>query len=438
MDETNNVTFRRPQLPKAISLEGINNSLNSSVHSIDVMGRSFDLSTRCGANDMEEMKTEITILRSKLESTQNELDNIILENNDLKKHLSQLSQEVDFLKQICRSPASSLRKSICSTRKDKRRRLADSFRSSPNENMTDDTAGDMSNDILKTVNKAEEPEKKNKSPSEQPHKVPEINIEQQHMSAKGVPAGKKNIKCNSRSLRQSQVQNNPKRLFLFGGKQCSGLPEKLRKSRARSLYDHYQIVSFIKPNASTAEILNCAKLFDISKDDRVLICVGQHDANPLLVMADLSIYLKHAACPIFIFQVFSNKHLMEIKLNDMLIMISRHFKNCTFIEFCSEKPYEMCVKINSIVDQFDYNEKFLTFTKKKLHTGQNYKVQSTKHQTRKNKPTITNKHTQTELVPLFQDASTQTDDIPIHQTTGVNTPENTSAETTSAEHFFRA
>lgn len=131
MEEIDNVTRRKP-LVKSKSLEKIDSFSSRSSDSIDLMGKSLDLSSHLLSSHVEDMKSEIGYLKSTLQSTQNELENVIIENNDLKRQLSQLAQEVSVLKKICKSPLSSLRRTASlSSKKSARRRLIDSFNVSP-------------------------------------------------------------------------------------------------------------------------------------------------------------------------------------------------------------------------------------------------------------------------------------------------------------------
>lgn len=132
MAELNNVTQRRP-MQKCESLDQLDTSvsINSSC-SEELLGKSLDVSSNIIALCREEMKCEINRLNVNLESTQYELENVILENSDLKKQISQLTQEVEILKQICRSPLPTLRKVHSSANKyTAKRRLTDSFKASP-------------------------------------------------------------------------------------------------------------------------------------------------------------------------------------------------------------------------------------------------------------------------------------------------------------------
>lgn len=98
MEETNNnITLRKHQIMrKSNSLNTIQCSLNSTL-SENELAKSFDLSTNIFLQHMDDMKLEITKLKGNLESTQNELENILLENNELKMTILELNQEVKFL-----------------------------------------------------------------------------------------------------------------------------------------------------------------------------------------------------------------------------------------------------------------------------------------------------------------------------------------------------
>lgn len=68
----------------------------------NIMSKSMD----CTITDqlcISEMKEQIAILTSKLETTESELDNIILENNNLNRQIQMLNEEVKLLKSLCKS-----------------------------------------------------------------------------------------------------------------------------------------------------------------------------------------------------------------------------------------------------------------------------------------------------------------------------------------------
>ena len=132
-----NITLRKKPLSQSLEID---DSLDCS-QSSDKLGQSLELSTTMYSGCVEEMKSEITTLKANLETTQNEMDNIIIENIDLKNQISQLSHEILILKQICSSPAFLTKKHISSSRKNSvRRRLTDNFSVSPtNQNRSNNS-----------------------------------------------------------------------------------------------------------------------------------------------------------------------------------------------------------------------------------------------------------------------------------------------------------
>lgn len=67
------------------------------VHSKSVEGTTTNLSS------FSEMQDTIVQLTAKLETTEHELENTILENNDLNKQLNKLTTKIKILKTICHS-----------------------------------------------------------------------------------------------------------------------------------------------------------------------------------------------------------------------------------------------------------------------------------------------------------------------------------------------
>lgn len=108
------------------------------------------------------------------------------------------------------------------------------------------------------------------------------------------------------------------------------------------------LMSVVKPNALTADILNSAKMFEISLEDRVIVCVGQHNFNPLKMIAEFTI------------------QLILISLNYTLQLIGRQYNDCIFVNhnsylFNYYHKVKLCNEINSTLGQIDYTLKFLPF-----------------------------------------------------------------------------
>lgn len=230
------------------------------------------------------MKTEIRQLKSNLECTQGEMENIILENVELKKQICQLTRDLGVLKQICRSPVTSLRKNMSSsTKKAVRRRLTDSFQITPLH--VKDTCVHPEVSHKETIKQQESISNQETTTVLQPETdMADTVLCHKQLQTNGDLRGK---------YETSSKKHNDKRVFIFGGKQCSGIALKLIKSRLYSQFVEYQFLSFVKPYASTEVILSSLRLCnDLTPEDRIIIAVGQHDTDPLKIIAELCIFLK--------------------------------------------------------------------------------------------------------------------------------------------------
>lgn len=122
-------------------------------------------------------------------------------------------------------------------------------------------------------------------------------------------------------------------------------------------------MSFVKPNAKSEDILMACKLYDISDTDKVILCVGEHDTNPIKLLIELGGALKALQkCTTIVLSVISSDHLRENKLNSELKLVCNNFPNGIFLNVGqTDVPlYELCRKINYEIDKFDYDKKYLS------------------------------------------------------------------------------
>lgn len=350
MEEINNVTLRRHQTAVSRSMDFLDQSNNSPIISCDeLLGRSLDLSTNISSTYIAEMKDEIKQLKSNLESTQSEMENIILENLELKKTIANMNQELGILKQLCRSPLTTFNQNMSSsTKKSVRRRLTDSFRVTPQKL-------NESPILLQQLNKEVTSESSKRT------RLRENTCEGRSTASQADTDTKETrTTSNTENVILNSKHKCNKRAFIIGGSQCSGLSSRLTKSRFSNPYNTYQFNSIIKTNASTQEILTSAKLFDIKADDKLIISIGQNDDNTLKMTTELCLFLKTVPCPVIVLCVNKNIYSNELKLNGMLDLICSQSKECYFLK----KIYNLsslCHKINSLLDQLDYNKQFLPF-----------------------------------------------------------------------------
>lgn len=130
-------------------------------------------------------------------------------------------------------------------------------------------------------------------------------------------------------------------------------------------------MSFVKSQASTEEILSSVKLFDITEHDRVVLFIGQNDSNPFHIKAELCSLMKSLKCPVFILKVHKNRYINENKVNYMLRMICRQYTRCTYVDIDYRNSHnilnDLCNSISSVLDQNDYNLRFLASTDKAVY-----------------------------------------------------------------------
>lgn len=356
-------------LTKSCSLESLDMDLSLNNTCSEVASRSYDLSTNANSADLEEMKEINSELKLQLASTQAELENKILENIDLKKNLNTLEQQIITLKTICTTPISEMKNSTTSSKKERRKQLKQ---------------------LLQTPTPIE---RKTKSPPSLTNKIetdsltPSLNLP----LTKPIPLSEtslldtsqeaeqqrthKNIETEEENVENKHESSNPtktKKIYILGGQQCMGLRKKLEKSRSLSKYEDYELVSYIKPGADSEEIAKNHTWLKVDKEDRVILSLGEHDRNPARLMIEFSTILKrlHKCQLVIVLGIKTNSHLNEVRLNSMLKNICTNFVNCTYIDIDKLDLFTLwsgatCRKLNSIIDQFDYDSKYLTYNKLK-------------------------------------------------------------------------
>ncbi|KAL4718651.1 hypothetical protein ACJJTC_001820 [Scirpophaga incertulas] len=87
---------------RSLSVEQPCDSVDNSYQSLEDLTKSLEL-----VNDIDivdELKQKINSLQIKLESCEQELENTIIENNKLNRHIDKLTQEIYLLKNLCKTP----------------------------------------------------------------------------------------------------------------------------------------------------------------------------------------------------------------------------------------------------------------------------------------------------------------------------------------------
>lgn len=333
-----NVTLRLRKNKSMNMLHNIDNSMNSSL-SEDILCRSLDLSTNNIQNScMEEMKNEIQLLKISLESTQNELENVIIENSDLKNQIIHLTQEIKTLKQICTSPRSSLRKNKHSSNiTGARRRLVNSFSDSP--------------DIF-TLQKSDSQKSKDIQPVTQTL-TPHEKLGNTEKSKHKKPSGKKSaITENETQLgNNSLIKDTRRKRKLCIVSNCNyHRPVEIIEDVFAQQFEYCHYVS---PNSRMKEILTniTNKIQDFNMDDYCIIMIGDQDfkgnEDSIELVKQIRETLKHITftniiicTPVYVTGALIHNYKVEM-FNNLLHMDIEYYNYAYFFDTNRNLTLEM-------------------------------------------------------------------------------------------------
>lgn len=361
MDKKNseNVTHRKPSRKTTSDSFSELQSASLDTTSSSIRGMSLqDLSTHLPSDETQILMKELEDHKTQLKSAYNEIENLIGENKKLKNRIQEQDKKIELLKNLCSDTITSPRvqnKSILRKKSIEPKRLQMSPSTimectprhqrprtsvrTPTE--TDTTKGQLQ-DTCKT--------NRSKDTSEKLTHAKSITVDSKpkHMEIK-IPA-RKNI-------------------YIFGGHQCCGLSEALMNKRnsMKTQMNKYKFTSHIQPGAPSDEITKNLVKSNIEPTDKILLSLGEHDHNPHKVYTELSTVLKSFQNnTIFVLNVNHNKYINEKKLNTTIQLLCKNFSNCKYIETdykTGHLKHDICNSVNKIIDQSDYDSKYLSYNK---------------------------------------------------------------------------
>lgn len=165
-----------------------------------------------------------------------------------------------------------------------------------------------------------------------------------------------------------------RKIHIFGGSQCRNLASVLISSRQASKFNNnkYEVLSIIKPNASTQEILKSCNNITDSCHDYMIVCLGECDSDPTKLSIDLITALKQfKKLNVIILSVLKNRCLNEKSVNGMIKNYCKYLPNCTHLDNIKLKYFnphmyknpkyltQICDKINFFIDCNDYETQYL-------------------------------------------------------------------------------
>ncbi|KAJ8713184.1 hypothetical protein PYW08_008488 [Mythimna loreyi] len=185
--------------------------------------------------------------------------------------------------------------------------------------------------------------------------------------------------------------DNCKRIIIFGDQQAYGLNKTMTNSRLQNWNNNYKITSFIKPNATSAQILSSCNddfIKTLTSDDIIVLVIGSSDKDPYSLITELcNVLYKLRNNTVFMTNVQYNPYLNENAINYNLELIIRNYKNCKYLKIhnleylnsINDKTIKshhqrylshLCLKLNTNIDYARYKTEFLNRFKNK-HAFQN-------------------------------------------------------------------
>ncbi|CAK1581273.1 unnamed protein product [Parnassius mnemosyne] len=316
--------------------------------------------TMSETTSISEMKSTISQLTCNLRSTQNELENIILENNDLHRQINKLTSEIKILKSLCYSPTKIDSPQSGNTTKKKRHPLLlhslSSVPSSPT--VTSYTYPHPNSTISSLQQKITNLQQELKDAEKE---IASLNKKITNLTQNIDYETKDKWSKTSKPMMRQQNNSHEKIIYIIGSQQCVGLSAAISHSRSDTQYEHYGVIGETKPYAPSNEVIKNCHNMELKSHDKLVICLGENDHNIKQVLSQLqAIIVTFSKNTIIVLNVIKNRYINVNNLNYRIKNICERYKNCKFID-CKKysNRFDICKSINYAIDYSDYEEKYL-------------------------------------------------------------------------------
>lgn len=373
-----NVTLRKKT--KSINdltiLSNIDDSYDESISNENI----HDSSVKSLPNyftDTEEtnrLKSQITQLKTDLESAHVEIENLLIENSRIKSSLEECLEKINLYKQLGVSETL-----ITPSRQDKlvrssqRKKNFKHMRCLHSENI----------DISIQHHQPELTTPIRQSPTLSSTPVASKSSQSKIRCKTDTPSDGKTEESRNKThniksiLEQSVERISSRTLHIFGDQQISGLYEYMIQNRKQNTIYNYNISSFVKPYSLSNETLKCCNsLCNLSQNDMVILAIGANDRNPYDIVNALSIALeKLQQTQVYIIQVIKNPFLNEHMINNHIRALVNTYQNCKLLSLnrkmffnkaqylftnnYNRYLYEVSLILNYEINSENYNSKFL-------------------------------------------------------------------------------
>lgn len=337
------ITTRRPKFNRDLStfsISGEHTIFNSTILNCSQSTSCPNITEKMHNTSQEiELQNRIMQLESELESANNEISELMIQNSHLKKSEEKLNGQLELLKKVTRmdfldkpireknsgrfslqttpnyrnlnylqiglprTTPNQMTKAVCD-------KLEESY-TSLQKNLSKDTVGDLTSittgtPIQKTISKIELPEK--------------------------LPVKDKNEKSEKVILTKAKSTTSQKpRVLIIGDEKC----RDLRASLQKLLGENFMVTAAIYPKASITYILDREKesLKTWTKNDFAIFFGCTNDKNPFQIMSFLNFWImSNQHTNIIIPEIPYSRYLNRSKLNYEIKFMSAHNSNVQYID----------------------------------------------------------------------------------------------------------
>jgi hypothetical protein len=354
-----NITLRK-RLPKSKSDHDLfsmsQDVLNSTIIDASMLSFHSEVHNSELSYTTENFIQEIANLKSHLESAEKEIDNLNLENNDLKRTIINQNKQIETLK------------TITSDIGRKNNRLNTPIRSNLtvlHGSLSKQSPLNFDKSVL--FNSASRLKLQHYKPR---RTLNYENVEKSNRNIYLKPTSPNVLLSNDNTLMNNTTNNNSNtstksRIFILGDEQISGLSKKIQNRQKPTLCDSYTVTTMVKKNAICSQILNSCDDLEktMKKDDIVILAIGKNDKNPYQLFSELGTALfKLKKFKVFIVNVLYNSNLNINLLNYNIQTLVRNYNNCKFIKLSNNYNMhlnELSYRINIEIDYIQYQKEFL-------------------------------------------------------------------------------
>lgn len=396
--EPNNITVRNRCIRRCLSNASLDSLDSTTSNNLSVKSM-MDLSTHISSDEVTQLKRLIQKLREELLSAHTEIEKLTLENYEMKTQLQNEVKNSEQLRMMCTTLSHKKTASSSTSIKLKRSQAIKPKFSSRRLNLDLEFQTPKlcrNNTPIESTESRDNPEttigqanpvmlidgNTSVPPSPESRNTVPPRCESRNTSVRPHCGSRKNTTDFSQ-LNHGKCHEESGRILMFSDNQGLGIVQTLIKNKHKLITDDYKVESMTKPNAKTKHVLaGCSNYTNLlSKKDHVIIMTGSNDTNPVEFMTEMSIALHYLkVCNVYVINVLNNNYLNESKLNYELKLITRNFKNCTFVE---ARTHNVIQKIMHHINVNLYNETFLSYNGLTLTRSRNSSITNNSHVSQK-------------------------------------------------------